>query len=438
MPQTYTVEMEELDPDQPCDGCGCDEIPFKPEPRMQVMQRFTARQYLQIDIANSFGLDKLDWDDRLAWFQKNQDHLLDLMPQADEPALYYAGVKAWEAVQRGEAIGYPISLDATSSGLQLLAVLTGDRSAAEICNVVDTGGRKDAYTVIYQIMLQKLGGVAKIKREDTKHAIMTALYGSTAIPKEVFGQGDQLACFESTMEEKAPGSWELNKAFLDMWDPTALLNEWMLPDNFHVRVKVMSSITERVQFLDEPFEITRKVNAPTERGRSLGANTIHSIDGMIVREMARRCMYDPAQIQKVQDILHGEHWERTWTEESRANAAKMVKILWSHYQESGYLSARILDYVDSTNLGDMGHAIQDLIDSLPAKPFTLIAVHDCFRCLPQYANDLRYQYNLQLHLIAKSNLLGFLLSQILGRPIQVGKLDPSLSNDILNTNYALS
>lgn len=63
---------------------------------------------------------------------------------------------------------------------------------------------------------------------------------------------------------------------------------------------------------------------------------------------------------------------------------------------------------------------------------------DCFRCLPQYGNDLRTQYNLQLHLIAKSNLLSFLLSQLLHRPVSIGKLNPEMIDQILDANYALS
>lgn len=63
---------------------------------------------------------------------------------------------------------------------------------------------------------------------------------------------------------------------------------------------------------------------------------------------------------------------------------------------------------------------------------------DCFRCLPNYGNDLRKQYNILLSNIAKSNLLTFLLSQITGRYIKVGKLDDKLWEDVLDTNYALS
>lgn len=148
------------------------------------MQLFSGRDYLKIDIANNYGLDKKTWNDRISWFNENQDKLHSLVQTADEPALYYAGVKAWEDVQAGNPIGYMVSLDATSSGLQLLAALTGDRKAAGLCNVVNTYKdkaaqkeafeevlRQDAYTGIYNEMLEVIGESSKITRDDTKQAI---------------------------------------------------------------------------------------------------------------------------------------------------------------------------------------------------------------------------------------------------------------------------
>lgn len=63
---------------------------------------------------------------------------------------------------------------------------------------------------------------------------------------------------------------------------------------------------------------------------------------------------------------------------------------------------------------------------------------DCFRCLANYGNDLREQYNLQLHLIARSNMLSFILSQLVGGNVAIHKQDPTLANDILHSNYSLS
>ena len=397
------------------------------------MQRFTPKQYLQLDIASNYGLDKANWDVRLDWFQRHEATLEAYVDSAETPALYYAGVQAYRAVQRGEPIGYPISMDATSSGLQLLAVLTGDRKAASICNVVNTGHRMDAYTVIYQMMLGVLGEDGQLTRNDTKQAIMTALYGSKAVPKEVFGEGPLLNLFYATMGEAAPAAWELNEAFLSMWDNTKLCNSWVLPDNFHVHVKVMGQVQNTVHFLGGNYDTFQKVNMTQEEGRSLGANTVHSLDGMIVREMVRRCSYDPKTIIRVLDALDDVG------EMGCDDDAYMVRKLWTHYQMSGYLSARILDHLfyDNIHMVD-AEVIKDLIRSLPRVPFQLMTVHDCFRCLPNYGNDLREQYNLQLHLIAKSNLLQHLVSQILGRPVQVDKVDPTLADDILEADYALS
>lgn len=403
------------------------------------MQLFTGRQYLQIDIANNFGHDKLDWDDRLAWFEANEPHLESLMTQAEEPALYFAAVKAYRDVQRGLPIGYTVSLDATSSGLQILACLTGDRSAAELCNVVDTGHREDAYTNIYDLMLQRSGGNAKIKRSDTKQAIMTSLYSSTAMPKKIFGESELLDLFYDILKEFCPAAWELNETMRDLWNPTTLSHDWVLPDNFHVRTKVMDTVYETIHFDEQPIEISYKVNQPMPEGRALGANMVHSIDGMIVREMVRRCSYNPTKVAEIYDLIAediGCYHAGTTSQDG-----KMVAKLKAHYDETGYLSARILDHLDSSNIGHFTgemNLLADLINSLPAKPFTVMPIHDCFRCLPHYANDLRRQYNLQLQMIAESELLSSIISQLIGRKVQIGKLDPTLAADIAESNYALS
>ncbi|MCW6831719.1 hypothetical protein [Salmonella enterica] len=61
-----------------------------------------------------------------------------------------------------------------------------------------------------------------------------------------------------------------------------------------------------------------------------------------------------------------------------------------------------------------------------------------FRCHPNYGNDLRRQYNQILSDIAKSNLLSFILSQVLGQEFTAGKLDNDMWKDVLHAEYALS
>lgn len=398
-------------------------------------QTFTGRDYLKIDIANNFGLDKKNWDERIAWFDENEHRLGALVKQAEEPALFYAGTIAWQKTKAGKPSGYPISLDATCSGIQILACLAGDRQTAALVNVIDAGSRQDAYTSLYQHMVQQIGDNAKIERKQTKQAIMTSFYGSTAIPKTIFGDGALLDVFHRTMEEKAPGAWEINQTMLAIWDPTVLEHDWVMPDNFHVRIKVMGSVTDTVHFLNEPFDVTFKKNLPTEEGRSLSANMVHAIDGMIVREMTRRCSFDWNQVGKLTRLLAQKAGGRSKTRDKDAT----VMRLWANYLESGFLSARILDHLDEENLGLVNHdSIALLVNSLPMRPFEVLSVHDCFRCLPNYGNDLRRQYNNLLAEIAESDMLSFLVSQIRKQPTSINKMDPDLGRDIREANYALS
>ncbi len=404
------------------------------------MQLFSGMEYLKIDIANNFGnnLDKENWDTRIHWFNNHELQLDNLIKQAEEPALFYAGVQAWHKASRGEASGYPISLDATSSGIQLLACLTGDRKAAQLCNVVDTGKREDAYVGLYQSMINKLGDTAKIDRKETKQAIMTSFYNSSAIPKKIFGEGKLLDIFYETMAEEAPGAWELTETMLAIWDSSKLIYEWVMPDNFHVKIKVMAGVSENIHFLNQPFEVYYTVNEPMEGGRSLGANGTHSIDGMLVREMERRCNYNPERWHDIENIIGDEDYKDITPSRNREND-KTVLTLWDHYLDSGFLSARIMEYLDINNMGLINpKAIQFLLDNRPIKPFEVLSIHDCFRCLPNYGNDLRRQYNILLAEIAQSNLLSFIISQMVGRIIPVTKLDNNLYKDILLANYALS
>ena len=409
------------------------------------MKKFSGLDYLKIDIANHLGLDKQSWDDRIKYIDQHEHELERMIEQAEEPALFYASVKAYRKAQRKEPSGYPISLDATASGSQILACLTCDPQAAELCNVISTGKREDVYTNIYHKMLEKLGGSEKIERDQVKKAVMTSLYGSQAVPKNVFGAGSLYATFLETMNEMMPYAWELNQACLDLWNPKAFSYDWIMPDNFHVHVKVMQPEKEVIHFMDAPYEISYMVNKPTKEGRSISANMVHSIDGLIVREMQRRCNYNPKTVETVKSALeYALQNTKTYQQNKDKNSPHlmMLNTLLDLAKKTGYLSARILDYVRLETVGFMDlyqvQSVYELIQSMPKKPFEIITIHDCFRVLPNYGNDIRQQYNNQLMLIAKSNLLEYLLTQITGREIKINKADPELYKKIYITEYALS
>lgn len=80
------------------------------------MQEFTPLQYLQIDIANLYGKDKLTWEERLAWFKENQENLLSMVEDADKPHQFYAAVINYDNAASGAVNHHGITLDGTSSG----------------------------------------------------------------------------------------------------------------------------------------------------------------------------------------------------------------------------------------------------------------------------------------------------------------------------------
>lgn len=157
------------------------------------------------------------------------------------------------------------------------------------------------------------------------------------------------------------------------------------------------------------------------------------IDGMIVREMYRRCQHDQAIITRVYQAIKAGNFT------CDGKSAEMVNTLWQNYLESGFLSVRILDYLYDDTLGLVDEdVIIDLIKSMPAQPFQLVTVHDCFRCHPNYGNDLRRQYNTILADIAGSNMLNYICAQVTKQPIKTRKVGHIPRNVILNANYTLS
>ena len=118
-----------------------------------------------------------------------------MMKEADKPAMFYAGILAYKKVMEGKPIGYGISLDATASGIQLLSVMAGCEDSAQLCNVIPSSGTvdhcEDAYTTLYGSMKTRVPAsmVTNVTRAMAKDSIMTACYGSKAVPKRHFGEG---------------------------------------------------------------------------------------------------------------------------------------------------------------------------------------------------------------------------------------------------------
>ena len=391
------------------------------------MQEFTPIQYLQLDIANLFGKDKLTWDERLAWFKENENNLLSLTEQADSPHEYYAAVMNYPRALRGEVNHHPIQLDSTSSGLQWLSVLTGDRKTAAYCNVLNTGKREDAYTALYHKFCERNGSNEHITRAMVKKAVMVSFYGGESIPKELFGE--DVESFYKLMEEECPLAWAVKEFLTAQWNSEVFSYGWVMPDNFNVHIKVYCPKEIEFSYCDRDFSTTVYVNAPNSQGRAYSANCIHSCDALAVREITALAMHNPKHIANIKNDSLKETNERN---------QKMVETLLEHYQASDFLSARILDYLDKETVKLVPtDALEELLSLVPKKPFQVACVHDAFFVLPNYGNDIRKLYIAQLAKVAKSNLLQFMLKGLLHKSIAI-KEQNDMWKDVLNSEYALS
>jgi len=267
------------------------------------MEKFTAFQYIKIDIANKFGMDKKNWDTRLDWTEANIGNLENLMPKADEPLLYIKAVNALRDAQNGVPTGFIMGLDATGSGLQLMACLIGCHQTAINVNLINTGKREDIYDKVARVMSIATG--SPIFREYVKHPVMTTFYGSMNQPKEAFGEGTkELHEFYQALQTLLPGAVEVMNDIQSCWDPLALKHQWPLPDGHIASVKVMQAVDKKIE-VDEldhaTFTHRAYINMPNDSGLSLAANVIHSIDGYVVRQMYRLAKHQGFDLLTIHD-----------------------------------------------------------------------------------------------------------------------------------------
>lgn len=249
------------------------------------MQTFTGIEYLLIDLANHYGLDKETWDDRISWAKSNLD-TANTLKYADNPILFRKTLRAIDEVVNKQPTGHLIALDATASGIQIMSAIAGCESGCEMTNLIDTGTRRDVYGEV------ALNMNCNVTRDTVKYPIMTTFYGSTKQPKSIFGEDtDELQAFYDILNRDLEGAVELMEIMQSLWDPTATEYHWTLPDGHTAGFKVMIPEDKRIE-VDElnhsTFTHRCYINAPVEKGLAMAANIVHSIDGYIVRQMTRK------------------------------------------------------------------------------------------------------------------------------------------------------
>ena len=152
-----------------------------------------AKQWLQFDVATKYGLDKSPLHERLQWATNNEDliHAIATDPigylseweAADEPWQFLASCEEYNALLidcNRSHTHLPVAVDATCSGIQILAGLARDKTAAAMVNVTPAPTVSDAYAVIAEASKPHLPPEIQAvwDRKCVKRVVMTLPYNS--------------------------------------------------------------------------------------------------------------------------------------------------------------------------------------------------------------------------------------------------------------------
>lgn len=396
------------------------------------MKSYTGAEYLMIDAATQFGLSKVTFEERIEWTKANLANLENLLPDAKEKPLYLKAVYAIRDAQSGKPTGHLVGLDASSSGLQIMSAAMGCYAGAEATGLINPDEMPWAYKRCTDIMQEMVGQEIKAEMDDVKQAVMTYFYGSEAKPKEIFGEGTvAYQAFFEAAKTLAPEAYDLRNILIGIWQPFALEHSWTMPDGFEVVIRVMEKkeVVVKVPELNSSFTHIYYENAGTEKGLSLAANVVHSIDGMIVREMNRRCNYDKDAVIKALQIIASDTRPRP----ALHTIDKTEMVLMAHMDLVTHTSN-----VQNLSVEFLARMEALLNDVLASEPFELVCVHDEFKAHANNMDTVRYWYTNLLAELADSHIMQNIIRQITKDPsVVLQRASEDLSQHILKSNYAL-
>lgn len=246
------------------------------------MKKFSDYKWLYIDIANQYGLGKENWDVRIKWTQDHLDKLEWHKRKAKKPYLYEKAVNALRDAQRGAEITHCMGLDSTSSGLQLMAALSGCYKTGVATNCIGED-RMDPYSTIAEL-LDMTGPTEYTK---CKKSLMTYFYNSTANPRKLLE--DKYDEFLAYLNEAYPGPVAI-KQYLNQIATHEM--EWEMPDGTIASFIDMETEQTTIASSNYPewsnISFYRAVKKTDDRCISFAANYIQSWDAYIARETIRR------------------------------------------------------------------------------------------------------------------------------------------------------
>lgn len=402
------------------------------------MKLFNGKEYLQIDIANNYGKDKLTYTERLDWFNKElasklskditNDEIYELVKDEEEKELLFVGIKAYRDYLNNLSIKHMVGFDATTSGMQIMSALTGDRNAMRLTNLIEPDKRIDAYTEIFNYLKSKYPEETKennLVRQDIKKAIMILLYGGNkSVVRHLKGNEKLYEILLEVCDELIPEVMKLNRDLMDTIVKGEPEYNWIAPDNFHIKTQMKVMKYEKIRLADGTWiDIKYKDVGFEPKSKCNGANFVHSIDSFIARELIGRCNYNPSSLRNVETLIK---LIEMFNEPDKKLTIKsldhnlILKELYQIYRETKFLSYRFIEYIYSPD--ELQYLFQDtnfkedllnLVQTLRKyQPFEVICIHDNFWSHPNNMNYVRYWYKEIMAELLEKRLLKFMLKQM--------------------------
>jgi len=247
-------------------------------------------KWLKIAVANAFGHDKLTFDERVEWVDDQKEFDI---ADAKEEIFAWKYLNALQTALDGESVNANMFLDATASGIQIMAALSNCSQTAEFVNM-NTYLRNDIYDAVTREMNGMLKKEDSVERSDVKKPVMTHYYNSIANPREHFNRA-QLEAFYTVVRNAFPGAEDVMDSINSCWSDKSLFR-WEMPDGHVVRIRAKQTQMAQINYLGQTFQYAYTDYSSSGNGRHLAPNIIHSVDGWIAREMVKRASFPLAHI----------------------------------------------------------------------------------------------------------------------------------------------
>ena len=239
-----------------------------------------AEKWLAFQVATTFGLDKATMEERQDWVKQNCTLIIRVAEEpwnvsywedVEEPFQFLAACSEYYhcCIKRDRSTTcLPIAIDATCSGLQILAGLARDESTAKLVNVVRSPMPQDAYKEV--AMKSRPNIPSRLRpywdRKAVKRVVMTVPYNAkpysnrTYIRDALKEKGIEVDKDELTQTVKAvrdamnivvPGPMAVMKWIEDEVSKTLSRGtkelKWVTPSGFQVHQKIMKKDVETIE-----------------------------------------------------------------------------------------------------------------------------------------------------------------------------------------------